>query len=130
VCRCRRRFGQLLQAALPSLPGLPRNADLDDLLVGEQAQRTAGRQHRAPVEVRAGDGVHGAFGVALLARGGADGVGGLLQQQRLVAVERVQRLEAALQVRGQLAGASCMRGVLLWDGAHGWRAHPTGDGGL
>jgi hypothetical protein len=47
-------FGQLLQGGAAVLARLAGgNADLDDLLVGEQAERAAGGQHGAPVEMRA-----------------------------------------------------------------------------
>jgi hypothetical protein len=55
--------------------------------------------------VRAADGEDLALGVAGGARGGADGVGGFLRQQRLVAVHGVQRLQAPRQVGGELVGA-------------------------
>ena len=80
------------------------DADLDQLALGEQAQRLRRAQHRAPVEMRAGGGVHGALGVALLARELADCVAQLLHQQRLVAVNGVQAPEPALQVGLELAG--------------------------
>jgi hypothetical protein len=98
-----RGFGQLLQRRAAVLAGLARrNADLDDLLVGEQRERAAGREHRAPVEVRAGHGVRAALGVALRARRGANGVGRFLREQRLVAVDRVERLQPLLQVGAEL----------------------------
>jgi hypothetical protein len=75
-------LGQLLQRLRTVLAGLARgNADLDQLPVGKQAERAATGQHRAPVEVRAGHGVHAALGATLGPRHGADGVGRLLHQQ-------------------------------------------------
>ena len=54
----RRGLGDLLQRGAAVLARLARgDADLDDLLVGEQAERAAGREHGAPVEMRAGHGV-------------------------------------------------------------------------
>ena len=65
---------EVLQRRAAFLAGLARrDADLDDLLVREQAQRAAGGQHLAPVEMRAGDGVDRALGVALRSGGRADG---------------------------------------------------------
>ena len=46
-----------------------------------------------------------ALGVPGLARGGAHRVGGFLRQQRFVAVDGVDRLEAAGQVLFELLGA-------------------------
>ncbi|GAB1383117.1 hypothetical protein MASR1M50_14370 [Burkholderiales bacterium] len=100
-----RGLGQLLQrgaAVLARLAG--GDADFDDLLVGEQAQAAAGGQHRAPVEMRAGDDVHAALGVALRARRRANGVRRLLHQQRLVAMQHIQRPQAFVQVVGELGG--------------------------
>ena len=97
--------GELLQRRAAFLARLARrDADLDDLLVGEQAQRAAGGQHLAPVEVRAGDGVHGALGVALARAPRRGSRRPLPGQQRLVAVQRVEGLEALLQVLAQLGG--------------------------
>jgi hypothetical protein len=73
------RGGQLLQRRSAFLAGLARrNADFDDLFVGEQTQTAAGGQHLAPIEVRAGHRVDRAFGIALGPCGDADRVGSLL----------------------------------------------------
>ena len=93
--------GDLLQRDRTLLARLARrDADLDQLLVGEQAQRAAGGQHRAPVEMRAGDGEDAALAVTLGACGGADRVGRLLLQQRIVTVQGVEGFQPALQLRG------------------------------
>ena len=98
--------GDLLQRGAAVLARLARgHANFDDLLVGKQAQRAAGGQHGAPVVVGAGHGEAAALGKALRARGGANGIQRLLRQQRLVAVQHVQRAQRLLQVRGQLGGA-------------------------
>ncbi|MDT4877543.1 hypothetical protein FQZ97_1130740 [compost metagenome] len=52
--------------------------------------------------MRTGHGVHRAFGVALLARGRANGVARFLDQQRLVAVQGVEAAQAALELAGEL----------------------------
>jgi len=52
--------------------------------------------------MRARHGEAAALGVALGARRGADGVGRLLLQQGFVAVQHIQRREAALQLRREL----------------------------
>src|SRR5690606_37338759 len=83
---------------------------LDQLALGEQAQRLRRAEHTAPVEVRAGDGEDLALGVAGRARRGADRVAGLLREQRLVAPDGVQRLQATLKMRGELVGADLHRG--------------------
>jgi hypothetical protein len=115
-----RGLGHLLQRGAAVLAGLARgDADLDDLLVGEQRERAARRQHRAPVEVRAGHGVRAALGVALRARGRANGVGRLLCEQRLVAVDGVERLQPLLQVGPEL-GAGKLHGNEM-TGARGLR---------
>ena len=97
------RFGNLLQRHAAVLAGLARgDADLDDLLVGKQAQAAASGEHGAPVKVGTGHGVAAAFGVALGAGGGADGVGGFLLQQGLVAVQYIERRQGPLEVGGEL----------------------------
>ncbi len=94
---------QLLQRRTALFARLARgHADFQNLLVGKQALRTASGAHRAPVKVRAGHGEAAALGVALRARGGADGVGRFLLQQRLVAMQGVERAQAFVQVRRQL----------------------------
>ena len=79
-----------------------RDANFDDLLVGEQAQRTPTGQHLTPVEVGTGHRVHGALGVALLPGAKPDGIGRFLDQQRLIAVQGVEAPESALQLRSEL----------------------------
>ena len=102
---CDRDLAVALQRLRAVLAGLARrNADLDQLAVGEQAQRLRRAEQAAPVEVRAGDGVHLALAAAGGARGGADRVGGLLGEQRLVAPHRVDRAQVALQVVGESVG--------------------------
>ena len=99
--------GQLLQHRRALLAGFARrDAQLQQLAFGKQALAAAGGQHCAPVEVRAADRAHAALRKALRPRGGADGVGRLLHQQRFVAVHGVEGFEAALQVRGQLGGGA------------------------
>ena len=100
-----RRLAIALQRLGAVLAGLARrDPDLDQLAVGEQAQRLCRAEQAAPVEVRAGDGVHLAFAAAGGARGGADRVGGFLGQQRLVAPDGVDGAQLALQVRGEAIG--------------------------
>ena len=108
--------GQVLAVALQRLgavlAGLARgDADLDQLALGEQAHRLRRAEHAAPVEVRAADGEDLALAVAGRARGGADGVAGLLRQQRLVAVHRVQRLagRAPAARRAGRGGSACVQ---------------------
>ena len=92
------------------MPGLPDgNADLDQLPVGEEAQRLRGAEQAAPVEVRAGDRVHLALAAAGGACGDADRVAGLLREQRLVAPDRVDGAQLALQVRGEAIGRELHR---------------------
>jgi hypothetical protein len=111
-----RAFSQLLQRGAALLARLARgDADFHHLPVGKQAQAAARGQHLAPVKVGAGHRVHRALGVALRARHRANGVSRLLDQQRFVAVQRVQRLQAALQVLAELGGGEL----------HGW-ASATG----
>jgi hypothetical protein len=50
--------------------------------------------------MRAGDGEDAALAVTLGARGGADRVGRLLLQQRIVTVQGVEGFQPALQLRG------------------------------
>ena len=100
-----RALGNLLQGHRAVLARLAAgNTDFDNLFVGKQAQRTAAGQHRAPVKMGASHGVHGALCVALLARLKTQGIGKLLQQQRLVAVQCVQAFQPALEVLCQLGG--------------------------
>src|SRR5690606_31744277 len=58
---------------------------------------------------------HLALAVALLATGATDGVGGLLAEQRLVAADRVDRRQGALQVLAELG----------WAELHGRRREPA-----
>ena len=99
----------LLQGLRALLAGLARgDADLDDLLVTEQGHFAGRTQQARPVKVRTTDGVHLAFGEAGCARSGADGVTGLLGQQGLVTVQRVDGLErtgALAQVGRELVEA-------------------------
>ena len=90
-----------------------RNADLDQLAVGEQAQRLRRAEQAAPVEVRAGDGVHLALAAAGGARGGADRVGGLLGEQRLVAPHGVDGAQLALELAGEAVGGDLHRSLRL-----------------
>ena len=100
------RLRELLQDLRAVLAGFARgHAHLDQLLVGKQAERAATGQHRAPVEMGAGGGVHCALGVALLARRLANDIAQLLHQQRLVSVHRVQAFQPALQVLPKLRRA-------------------------
>ena len=98
---------QRLRAVLAGLAR--RDADLDQLPVGEQAQRLRRAEQAAPVEVRAGDGVHLALAAAGRARRGADRVGGFLGEQRLVAPDRVDgaRARASGGRRGARRRAAC-----------------------
>src|SRR6201999_2831114 len=84
--------------------------DLDQLPVGEEAEGLGGAEQAAPVEMLAGDGVH----LALAAAGGPcrrpDRVAGLLEEQRLVAPDGVDRREAALQLRVEGVAADLHRG--------------------
>ena len=100
------RLAVALQRLRAFLAGLARrNAQLDQLPLGKQAHRLRRADQRAPVEVRrVADGEDLALAVAGGTRGGADRIAGLLRQQRLVAVHRVQRAQALGQVRGELVG--------------------------
>ena len=101
-----RPFGDLLQRHRALFTRFARGyAHLDELLVGEQAHGAATGQHLAPIEVCAGHREDGALGVPLGSRLRSDAVGGFLDQQRLIAVQGVERLEAALQLSGQLGKA-------------------------
>ena len=79
-----------------------RDADFDQLLVGEQAHRLRRAEQRAPVEVRAAGGMDLALGVAGGTRRGADRVARFLDQQRLVSPQRVERAQALLQMGVEL----------------------------
>jgi hypothetical protein len=68
------------------------NAQVDQLVAAEQRHVAGGEMQRVPLEAGAGD-QHLALGVALLARRVADRVAGLDHQQRLVAVQDVERRE-------------------------------------
>jgi uncharacterized protein (DUF934 family) len=70
-----------------------------------QAPLLVCRQHLAPIEARAGHRVHGALGVALRPRRSADRVRGFLHQQRLVAVQCVERAQTLCEVLRQLGGS-------------------------
>ena len=96
-------FGNLLQGGRTILARLAaRNPDLDNLFVSKKAKRAAARQHLAPVKMGAGHCVHAALGKALLPCLGPQGISKLLQQQRLVTMQRVQAFELALEVFVQL----------------------------
>ena len=96
-------LGNLLQRHRAFLARLAAgHADLDNLFVGKKTERTATGQHLAPVEVRAGGGVYRAFGVALCACCCPQRVGKFLHQQGLIAVQRVEGLDAALEVLREL----------------------------
>jgi len=132
-----RAGGHLLQrrpAFLARLAG--GHADLHRLAFGEQAQAAARSQHRAPVEARGAGHEDMALGVAGGAASGTDGVGRLLHQQGLVAVQQVQRRQATLQLRGKLGqgqvhgGESSARAweafrhLLLPNRQNGWQIAP------
>ena len=100
----RRGGGELLEGRAAFLARLAGgDADLEELLVGEEAQRTAGGKNGAPVEVRAGDGVHRALGVAFRPRAGPDRIGRFLHEQGLVAVQGVQRTAGPLEMGAPVA---------------------------
>ncbi|CFN05382.1 Uncharacterised protein [Bordetella pertussis] len=108
--------GQHLAAALAGLAG--RDFQFQQAPVAEQRDALRGGRHRAPVAARVHD--HGgAVGVAGRARRRADGVGGLGDQQRLVARYRVQRRQPApraCEVAGQgvaVQGRSHRQGVSM-----------------
>jgi hypothetical protein len=88
------------------------NAQLDDPPRREEGERCGARREPAPV-VTALDEVDVALAVALGARLGADRVGSLEREQRLVAVDDVQRREAAGKVRVELVGANRERHATL-----------------
>ena len=81
------------------------DADLDQLAIGEQAHRLLRAQQRRPIGMRATEVKHLALGVASPQPCGADRVTRLLRQQRLVAVDGVERLQAARQMGAELVGA-------------------------
>ncbi|MNZ86324.1 hypothetical protein D3C78_1051420 [compost metagenome] len=84
--------------------GLARGqAQFQQAALGEQGQAGASLEQGAPVEVGVGT-EYLAFVEALLARGVADGVGGFLAQQRVVAADHVDRCQGALQVLVELGG--------------------------
>ena len=64
-----------------------------------------------PVKMRTGDGVHAALGIALDPGRRTDGVGGLLLQQRLIAVEHIQAAQTFLKLCRQLGGGQLHKGV-------------------
>ena len=89
-----------------------RDADFDQLLVGEQAHRLRRAEQRAPVEVRTADHMDLALSVTRGSCRGADRVAGFLRQQRLVAPQRVQRPQVLLQMSGELVEANLhQRGI-------------------
>jgi len=69
-----------------------RHADLDDLALGEQRHRAAAGNQALPVET-AFDDVQLALLESLLARRGADGIRGFVDEQRLVSGHEIDRLE-------------------------------------
>jgi hypothetical protein len=81
-----------------------RQAQFQQAFFGEQRHAGAGLQQGTPVETGVG-GEHLAFVEALLASRRADGVGGFLAQQGVVATDDVNRREGALQVFGELGGS-------------------------
>ena len=102
----RRRLGELLQGRAALFAGFSAGyADLGDLLVGEQAQGPAGREHRAPVKVRTHHGMRCALPKTLGAGGGADLVQTFQLQKRVVAVQDIQAFGAARQMGLKLLGA-------------------------
>ena len=100
---------QRLGAVLARLAG--GNADLDQPALGEQAQRAGIAQQAGPVEMTAGDGMHRALAAAGRTRGGAHRVGRLLRQQRLVAMNDIERAQALGQGGGELVGADLHGGA-------------------
>ena len=70
-----RQFRNVLQRHAAIFTGLARgDADFNQLLVGKQTHGATGRQHLAPVKVRACHGEHAALGEALRTRGDTQGV--------------------------------------------------------
>ncbi len=103
----------LLQRHRAFFAGLARrDADLDQLLVAEQAHGLRRTQHAAPVEMRATDGEHLAVAVAVGTGRRTQLVGCLLRQQRLVTVDGVNGFEpTAREVLGDLVRANLHGGV-------------------
>jgi hypothetical protein len=97
-----RPFGVLGQRPRARLAGLAaRHAQLDEPLRREQRHPRRRLRQFAPVETGLDAECH-AFAIALRARRGADGVAGLLQQQRLVPAYQVDRGQPAGEVAVQL----------------------------
>src|SRR5262249_29714747 len=82
--------------------GLARgDAQLDQLALAEERHARGARHELAPVEAPLGE-EHGTLGEPLRARLCADRVGGLEREQRVVAVNRVQRPELAPEMAVEL----------------------------
>ena len=114
------RAGQVLEqggcALVAWLAG--RQAQFQQAFLGEQRQAGASLQQVAPVEV--GFGIeHLAFAEPLLAAGIANGVSGFLAQQWLVAADRIDRCQCALQVFAELRGGKLHRGDVIRGRASG-----------
>ena len=98
-----RTVRQLLDGRGAILSGFTgRHADFNQLPLGEQAHRSSAGQYLAPVEMGAGHRVHRALAIALGPGRGTQGVGRLLHEQRLVAVQDIQRPQALAEVAGQM----------------------------
>ena len=78
-----------------------RDAQVDSLRVAEETQVRVRGEERVPLESGLGD-QHLALVAAGAARRGADRVAGLDREQRLVAVDDVDRRERALEMRREL----------------------------
>ena len=101
-----RRLGQLLQRGAAFFAGFAAgDTDFGDVFVRKQTHGLAGREHGAPVEVRAHYGVRCALAEALGAGGGPNLVQALELQERVVAVQHIQAFETALQMACELLGA-------------------------
>ena len=91
-----------LQRFAAFAPGFARrNAQVDQLGAAEQRHVAGGEEEVVPLEAGAGDD-HFALFESLLARGGADGVAGFDDQQRLVAVQQVERRQRFVEMGRKL----------------------------
>jgi len=102
--------GDALQRIAAVAAGLARrDAQVDQLGAAEERQVARGEGERVPLEAVADD--QGLALLVALATGcGADCVGSLEHQQRLVAVQQPERRERALELGGELVGAQVHAG--------------------
>ena len=85
------------------------NAQFEQLAIGKQAHAAGSSQHLAPVKAGTRHGEGAALAKALGASHCSDAVTGLLHQQQLLAIHRVEALEPAFEVVFKLAGGDLHR---------------------